>query len=74
MHDSYEPSPVTTATCPHCGAVVAGAPGAAPDVLPFALLRLTCPGCGMGWKEAREGSSAQRFWLNTAPPGSRRAL
>ena len=61
MHDQYQPSPITTAVCPHCGAIVDGAPGAHPCLL-LATLRWRCACCGLVWQEIRAGQHAERYW------------
>lgn len=71
MDDRYTPASPGTATCPHCQAVLDGAPVA--TALQFATLRWQCPACGNTWCELRQAGHAtvMRAWEPAASPPDR---
>ena len=72
MRDQYTPTPRDTATCPHCGEIVPGAPAARFPHLLTAALTWRCPRCGGRWHVVHELAADQpitRLWDPVeAPP------
>jgi hypothetical protein len=60
--DTYHPADSTAAACPHCGAILTGAPAATFPQLVTALLTWCCPRCNGYWSEMRTERPVIRLW------------